>query len=208
MWLKSTVCIVTVRYCVPRRERTKLVYSMYSRMSGETVKRNLMKLGVDFFVLEDSWCTRRTRYLNTISGLSHCYLRPLFSFTFWVFSWCFLKTRRFLFSSNTEQIVYSWLTFFSSLFFSSSFFPPLCFPPGRVAACQRSGTLRIPKILVKLPSAPTCPGTHDPTSPQSSPMTFTKFSKSPKLPKISDNIVGQTGSAPNLFFPLLLCFIF
>ncbi|XP_029958211.1 dpy-19-like 1, like isoform X2 [Salarias fasciatus] len=43
------------------RERTKLVYSMYSRMSGETVKRNLMRLGVDFFVLEDSWCTRRTR---------------------------------------------------------------------------------------------------------------------------------------------------
>ncbi|XP_059194935.1 dpy-19-like 1, like [Centropristis striata] len=43
------------------RERTKLVYSMYSRMSGETVKTNLMKLGVDFFVLEDSWCTRRTR---------------------------------------------------------------------------------------------------------------------------------------------------
>ncbi|KAM4600496.1 dpy-19-like 1, like [Polymixia lowei] len=43
------------------RERTKLVYSMYSRMSGETVKRNLMQLGVDFFVLEDSWCTRRTR---------------------------------------------------------------------------------------------------------------------------------------------------
>ncbi|XP_070768471.1 dpy-19-like 1, like [Enoplosus armatus] len=43
------------------RSRTKLVYSMYSRMSGETVKGNLMKLGVDFFVLEDSWCTRRTR---------------------------------------------------------------------------------------------------------------------------------------------------
>ncbi|CAK6959046.1 dpy-19-like 1%2C like [Scomber scombrus] len=43
------------------RERTQLVYSMYSRMSGETVKRNLMKLGVDFFILEDSWCTRRTR---------------------------------------------------------------------------------------------------------------------------------------------------
>ncbi|TNN02854.1 hypothetical protein fugu_010341 [Takifugu bimaculatus] len=43
------------------RSRTKLVYSMYSRMSGETVKRNLMKLGVNFFVLEDSWCTRRTR---------------------------------------------------------------------------------------------------------------------------------------------------
>ncbi|CAL8247819.1 unnamed protein product [Lota lota] len=43
------------------RERTKLVYSMYSRMSGETVKRNLMQLGVHYFVLEDSWCTRRTR---------------------------------------------------------------------------------------------------------------------------------------------------
>ncbi|XP_069031034.1 dpy-19-like 1, like [Embiotoca jacksoni] len=43
------------------RDRTKQVYSMYSRMSGETVKGNLMKLGVDFFVLEDSWCTRRTR---------------------------------------------------------------------------------------------------------------------------------------------------
>lgn len=43
------------------RERTKLVYSMYSRMSGEVVRQNLMKLGVDFFILEDSWCTRRTR---------------------------------------------------------------------------------------------------------------------------------------------------
>ena len=43
------------------RERTKLVYSMYSRMSGEEVKRNLMKLDVDYFVLEDSWCIRRTR---------------------------------------------------------------------------------------------------------------------------------------------------
>lgn len=47
--------------CVCCRERTKLVYSMYSRMSGETVKKNLMKLGVDYFILEDSWCTRRTR---------------------------------------------------------------------------------------------------------------------------------------------------
>ncbi|XP_028327166.1 dpy-19-like 1, like [Gouania willdenowi] len=43
------------------RERTKQVYSMYSRMSVETVKKNLVELGVDFFVLEDSWCTRRTR---------------------------------------------------------------------------------------------------------------------------------------------------
>ncbi|XP_060756509.1 dpy-19-like 1, like isoform X2 [Neoarius graeffei] len=43
------------------RERTKLVYSMYSRKSAEQVKRNLMSLQVDYFILEDSWCTRRTR---------------------------------------------------------------------------------------------------------------------------------------------------
>ncbi|XP_062320745.1 dpy-19-like 1, like [Osmerus eperlanus] len=43
------------------RERTKLVYSMYSRKSAEAVKRNLWQLEVDYFVLEDSWCTRRTR---------------------------------------------------------------------------------------------------------------------------------------------------
>ncbi|XP_062842123.1 dpy-19-like 1, like isoform X2 [Trichomycterus rosablanca] len=43
------------------RERTKLVYSMYSRKSAEQVKKNLMKLQVDYFILEESWCTRRTR---------------------------------------------------------------------------------------------------------------------------------------------------
>ncbi|RXM27196.1 putative C-mannosyltransferase DPY19L1 [Acipenser ruthenus] len=43
------------------RARTKLVYSMYSRKTAEEVKWNLMKLEVDYFVLEDSWCTRRTR---------------------------------------------------------------------------------------------------------------------------------------------------
>ncbi|KAI9515427.1 hypothetical protein NQZ68_026161, partial [Dissostichus eleginoides] len=41
-----------------------------SRMSADTVKGNLMTLGVDFFVLEDSWCTRRTRYLHTTRALS------------------------------------------------------------------------------------------------------------------------------------------
>ncbi|XP_060761168.1 probable C-mannosyltransferase DPY19L1 [Neoarius graeffei] len=76
------------------RERTKLVYSMYSGMSGETVKRNLMKLGVDFFVLEDSWCNRRTRYHITTS---------------------------------------------------------------RGVACQKFGTLRIPKIINQLPSASCLP---------------------------------------------------
>ncbi|XP_048882251.1 dpy-19-like 1, like [Brienomyrus brachyistius] len=43
------------------RERTKLVYSMYSRMPPELVKKKLIKLQVDYFVLEDSWCTRRSR---------------------------------------------------------------------------------------------------------------------------------------------------
>lgn len=56
-------------------------------------------------------------------------------------------------------------------------------------------------MSVKSPSAPTCPGTHDPTSPQSFLMTFTKFSKSPKRPKISDNILGRTCcSFHHLFF--------
>ncbi|XP_072548672.1 dpy-19-like 1, like [Salminus brasiliensis] len=43
------------------RERTKLVYAMYSRKPVEVVKRNLMTLQVDYFILEDSWCTRRSR---------------------------------------------------------------------------------------------------------------------------------------------------
>lgn len=52
--------------------------------------------------------------------------------------------------------------------------------PDPGAACQRSGISRILKMLVKFLFAPTCPGTHGLTSPQSFPMTFTKFSKSPK----------------------------
>uniref|UniRef100_A0A4W4FK59 Dpy-19-like 1, like (H. sapiens) n=1 Tax=Electrophorus electricus TaxID=8005 RepID=A0A4W4FK59_ELEEL len=43
------------------RERTKQVYAMYSRKPAEAVKRNLLSLQVDYFILEDSWCTRRTR---------------------------------------------------------------------------------------------------------------------------------------------------
>ncbi|XP_066499921.1 dpy-19-like 1, like isoform X2 [Hoplias malabaricus] len=43
------------------RERTKLVYAMYSRKPVEEVKRNLINLQVDYFILEDSWCTRRSR---------------------------------------------------------------------------------------------------------------------------------------------------
>lgn len=61
---------------------------------------------------------------------------------------------------------------------------------GPAAACQRSGTWRIPGMLVKSLCALTCPGTRGLTSPPFSPMTFTKSSKSPKLPKKSDNVLG------------------
>ncbi|XP_016137168.1 dpy-19-like 1, like [Sinocyclocheilus grahami] len=43
------------------RERTKMVYAMYSRKPAEVVKQNLIKLQVDYFILEDSWCTRRSK---------------------------------------------------------------------------------------------------------------------------------------------------
>uniref|UniRef100_A0A3Q2XK17 Dpy-19-like 1, like (H. sapiens) n=1 Tax=Hippocampus comes TaxID=109280 RepID=A0A3Q2XK17_HIPCM len=61
------------------RERTKLVYSMYSRMSAETVKSNLNKLGVDFFVLEDSWCTRRTGYDTAATVNSRPHFNTVFA---------------------------------------------------------------------------------------------------------------------------------
>lgn len=43
------------------RARTKMVYAMYSRKPAEEVKRNLIKLQADYFILEDSWCTRRSK---------------------------------------------------------------------------------------------------------------------------------------------------
>uniref|UniRef100_A0A8D0GTT9 C-mannosyltransferase DPY19L1 n=1 Tax=Sphenodon punctatus TaxID=8508 RepID=A0A8D0GTT9_SPHPU len=43
------------------RARTKIVYSMYSRKLAEDVKKELLKLGVDYYILEDSWCLRRTK---------------------------------------------------------------------------------------------------------------------------------------------------
>uniref|UniRef100_A0A8D0E085 Dpy-19 like C-mannosyltransferase 1 n=1 Tax=Salvator merianae TaxID=96440 RepID=A0A8D0E085_SALMN len=43
------------------RARTKIVYSMYSRKPAKEVKRKLLKLGVNYYILEDSWCLRRTK---------------------------------------------------------------------------------------------------------------------------------------------------
>lgn len=43
------------------RERTKKVYTMYSRKPLSEVKKNLQSLHVDYAILEDSWCVRRSR---------------------------------------------------------------------------------------------------------------------------------------------------
>lgn len=43
------------------RNRTKLVYSLYSRKPVEEVVKNLETLGVEYVVLENSWCVRRTK---------------------------------------------------------------------------------------------------------------------------------------------------
>ncbi len=43
------------------RERTKKVYTMYSRKPEREVWQNLRELRVNFAVLEESWCTRRSR---------------------------------------------------------------------------------------------------------------------------------------------------
>ncbi|XP_058039335.1 probable C-mannosyltransferase DPY19L1 isoform X1 [Ahaetulla prasina] len=43
------------------RARTKIIYSMYSRKPAKEVKRELLKMGVNYYILEDSWCLRRTK---------------------------------------------------------------------------------------------------------------------------------------------------
>nr|CAB3239890.1 probable C-mannosyltransferase DPY19L1 [Phallusia mammillata] len=43
------------------RARTMKVYSMYSRRSVEQVRDTMEEMGVNYFVLEDSWCTRKTK---------------------------------------------------------------------------------------------------------------------------------------------------
>lgn len=49
--------------CDGCRERTKLVYTMYSRKDEEEVWKNLQKLHVKFAILEESWCVRRAKYV-------------------------------------------------------------------------------------------------------------------------------------------------
>ncbi|KAK2149809.1 hypothetical protein LSH36_436g06053 [Paralvinella palmiformis] len=43
------------------RERTKKVYTLYSRKSEEEVWRHLISLQVNYTILEESWCLRRSR---------------------------------------------------------------------------------------------------------------------------------------------------
>ncbi|XP_056376422.1 probable C-mannosyltransferase DPY19L1 isoform X2 [Hyla sarda] len=51
------------------RMRTKMVYSMYSRKPAEEVKKRLIDMGVHYFILEDAWCTRRTKTGCTMSEI-------------------------------------------------------------------------------------------------------------------------------------------
>ncbi|NXU86660.1 D19L1 mannosyltransferase, partial [Xiphorhynchus elegans] len=43
------------------RARTKVVYSMYSRKPANQVKRELMELGVNYYILEESLCVSRKK---------------------------------------------------------------------------------------------------------------------------------------------------
>ncbi|XP_076460518.1 protein C-mannosyl-transferase DPY19L1-like [Babylonia areolata] len=43
------------------RERTKQVYSMYSRKPAAEVKQNLLDLKVNYAILENSWCVRQSK---------------------------------------------------------------------------------------------------------------------------------------------------
>ncbi|XP_040288842.1 probable C-mannosyltransferase DPY19L1 isoform X3 [Bufo bufo] len=51
------------------RARTKMVYSMYSRKPAKEVKKLLIDMGVQYFILEDAWCTRRTKTGCTMSEI-------------------------------------------------------------------------------------------------------------------------------------------
>ncbi|XP_075442786.1 protein C-mannosyl-transferase DPY19L1 isoform X2 [Ascaphus truei] len=43
------------------RARTKIVYSMYSRKPARELRKELLQLGVQYFIFEQAWCVRRTK---------------------------------------------------------------------------------------------------------------------------------------------------
>ena len=40
------------------RDRTHKLYTMFSRRPVETVHKTMVDMELDYFILEDSWCTR------------------------------------------------------------------------------------------------------------------------------------------------------
>ncbi|GAB5568683.1 probable C-mannosyltransferase DPY19L1 isoform X1 [Prionailurus iriomotensis] len=61
------------------RARTKIVYSMYSRKAAEEVKRELIKLQVNYYILEESWCIRRSKslYFDTFWMISQFQIKDV-----------------------------------------------------------------------------------------------------------------------------------
>ncbi|KAF4020119.1 hypothetical protein G4228_011828 [Cervus hanglu yarkandensis] len=57
----SDMWVVLTKQQTHIRARTKIVYSMYSRKAAEEVKRELIKLQVNYYILEESWCIRRSK---------------------------------------------------------------------------------------------------------------------------------------------------
>jgi len=53
--------ITTSHPMAPCRERTKKVYQIYSRRSPTQVHHTLLQMGVDYVIVEPSWCTRQYR---------------------------------------------------------------------------------------------------------------------------------------------------
>ena len=45
----------------PPRERTKQIYTVYSRRSSDTIHATLRDLQADYIIVEDSWCHRQYR---------------------------------------------------------------------------------------------------------------------------------------------------
>uniref|UniRef100_A0A8D1UIA1 Dpy-19 like C-mannosyltransferase 1 n=1 Tax=Sus scrofa TaxID=9823 RepID=A0A8D1UIA1_PIG len=55
------------------RARTKIVYSMYSRKAAEEVKRELIKLQVNYYILEESWLSYIHKTLKLIQPHGKCF---------------------------------------------------------------------------------------------------------------------------------------